>query len=85
MTEFLRLLRYLKPYAGIFAVSIVLMLLTGLLEGGTILLLQPIFDTITGFAGGSPLASWLRFLTPAGENSLQTIALSGLHTPQGSD
>jgi subfamily B ATP-binding cassette protein MsbA len=75
MTEFVRLLRYLKPYSGIFAISIVLMLLTGLLEGGTILLLQPIFDTITGFVGGSAFITRLRFLAPSGQTSLQTIAL----------
>ena len=44
MTEFRRLLGYLKPYRGIFLLSVVLMIATGLLEGGTILLLQPIFD-----------------------------------------
>ncbi len=75
MTDFVRLLRYLKPYSGIFAVSIVLMILTGLLEGGTILLLQPIFDTITGFAAGNAFLARFRFLSTASENSLQTIAL----------
>jgi subfamily B ATP-binding cassette protein MsbA len=48
MTEFARLLRYLKPYRIIFAISVVLMVATGLLEGGMILLLQPIFDTLKG-------------------------------------
>jgi ABC-type multidrug transport system fused ATPase/permease subunit len=48
MTEFSRLLRYLKPYRTIFAISVVLMIATGLLEGGTILLLKPIIDTIKG-------------------------------------
>jgi subfamily B ATP-binding cassette protein MsbA len=75
MSDFLRLLRYLKPYGWIFAISIVLMLATGLLEGATILLLQPIFDTMTGFAGGSSFLARFRFLSPSGETSLQTIAL----------
>jgi subfamily B ATP-binding cassette protein MsbA len=48
MTEFARLLRYLKPYRIIFAISVVLMVATGLLEGGMILLVQPIFDTLKG-------------------------------------
>jgi len=48
MTEFARLLRYLKPYRIICAISVVLMIATGLLEGGTILLLKPIIDTIKG-------------------------------------
>ena len=48
MTEFARLLKYLKPYRIIFVFSVVLMVATGLLEGGLILLLQPIFDTLSG-------------------------------------
>jgi ABC-type multidrug transport system fused ATPase/permease subunit len=48
MTELLRLLKYLRPYRRIFAGSIILMIATGLLEGATILLLQPIFDTLAG-------------------------------------
>jgi ATP-binding cassette, subfamily B, bacterial MsbA len=75
MSEFVRLLRYLKPYTGIFAISIVLMLVTGLLEGATILLLQPIFDTITGYAGGTSFIARFRFLAPSGQTSLQTVAL----------
>lgn len=74
MTEFARLLRYLKPYAMVFTISIALMILTGLLEGGTILLLQPIFDTIAGSGDNSFLAR-LRFVQPSTANSLQFIAL----------
>ncbi len=51
MTEFSRLLRYLRPYRVIFAISIVLMIATGLFEGGTVLLLQPIFDSLAGKLG----------------------------------
>ena len=61
MTEFARLLRYLKPYRIIFAISVVLMVATGLLEGGTILLLQPIFDTISHTQGGGGVFAGLPF------------------------
>ncbi|HEX2490413.1 MAG TPA: ABC transporter transmembrane domain-containing protein [Blastocatellia bacterium] len=61
MTEFARLLRYLKPYRIIFAISVVLMVATGLLEGGTILLLQPIFDTISHAQGGGGVFAGLPF------------------------
>ncbi|HEY9430450.1 MAG TPA: ABC transporter transmembrane domain-containing protein [Blastocatellia bacterium] len=61
MTEFSRLLRYLKPYRIIFAISVVLMVATGLLEGGTILLLQPIFDTISRAQGGGGVFPGLPF------------------------
>src|SRR5262245_30840895 len=61
MTELARLLRYLKPYRIIFAISIVLMVATGLLEGGTILLLQPIFNTISGAQSGGGMFAGLPF------------------------
>src|SRR5215475_4419864 len=61
MTEFSRLLRYLKPYRIIFAISVVLMIATGLLEGGTILLLQPIFDIISGGHSGGGMFARLPF------------------------
>lgn len=65
MTEFARLLKYLRPYRIVFAISVVLMIVTGLLEGGTILLLQPIFDTLSGSQsnggvfGGLPYSQYL--------------------------
>jgi len=64
MTEFSRLLAYLKPYRIIFAISIVLMIATGLLEGGTILLLQPIFDALSGNKTGQSLLQFLPFRLP---------------------
>src|SRR5262249_56852143 len=64
MTEFFRLLRYLRPYRIIFAFSIVLMIATGLLEGGTILLLQPIFDSLSGTKTGQSLLAFLPFALP---------------------
>jgi len=76
MTEFSRLLAYLKPYRIIFAISIVLMIATGLLEGGTILLLQPIFDALSGNKTGQSLLQFLPFRLPdSGEANLQFIAL----------
>ncbi len=78
MTEFARLLKYLRPYRLIFAVSIVLMIATGLLEGATILLLQPIFDTLSGGqSAGSVFANlpFGRYLPAAGAVDLRLIAL----------
>src|SRR5262245_57549990 len=61
MTEFVRLLKFLTPYRIIFAISVVLMIATGLLEGGTILLLKPIFDTISGNQSKGGLFAGLPF------------------------
>ena len=88
MTEFARLLKYLRPYRIVFAISVVLMIVTGLLEGGTILLLQPIFDTLSGSQskggvfGGLPYS---QYLPKADGVDLRTIAvlLVGLTLAKG--
>jgi subfamily B ATP-binding cassette protein MsbA len=77
MTEFARLLKYLRPYRLIFAVSIVLMIATGLLEGATILLLQPIFDTLSGGQSAGGVFTNLpfsRYLPEVGKVDLRLIA-----------
>lgn len=94
MIDFSRLLRFLRPYRIIFAISVVLMIATGLCEGGTILLLKPIFDTISGGSSkGGDFAGLPLFLRhfmasvssagPAG--SLRTVAflLVGLTLAKG--
>ncbi|HKQ93304.1 MAG TPA: ABC transporter transmembrane domain-containing protein [Blastocatellia bacterium] len=88
MTEFARLLRYLKPYRVIFAISVVLMVATGLLEGGTLLLLQPIFDIISGAQSGGGMFAGLPFgeyLPKTGAMDLRVIAvlLVGLTLAKG--
>src|SRR5262249_31915414 len=88
MTEFVRLLRYLRPYRIIFAISIVLMVATGLLEGGTILLLQPIFDMISGAKSGGGVFANLpfgKYFPKAGAIDLRAIAvlLVGLTVAKG--
>jgi subfamily B ATP-binding cassette protein MsbA len=88
MTELARLLRYLKPYRIIFAISVVLMVATGLLEGGTILLLQPIFDIISGAQSGGGMFAGLPFgeyLPKTGAIDLRVIAvlLVGLTLAKG--
>ncbi|HEU0185669.1 MAG TPA: ABC transporter transmembrane domain-containing protein [Blastocatellia bacterium] len=88
MTEFSRLLRYLKPYRIIFAISVVLMVATGLFEGGMILLLQPIFDTISGDHSEGGVFSGLpfgRYLPTAGDIDLRGVAvlLVGLTLAKG--
>ncbi len=77
MSEFARLLRYLRPYRFIFAVSIALMIATGLFEGATILLLQPIFDSLAPKTPAGSLFDKLPFSSyiPAGAESLQLIAI----------
>ncbi|HZS06246.1 MAG TPA: ABC transporter transmembrane domain-containing protein [Blastocatellia bacterium] len=76
MTEFRRLLNYLRPYRGIFALSIVLMVATGVFEGATNLLIVPIFNKLAGTAGESAVFRRLHLdeYLPA-ESTLATIAL----------
>src|SRR5262245_51557026 len=75
MTDFARLLKYLKPYRVIFALSVVLMIMTGLLEGATGLLLVPIFNKLSAAAPSVPsgFLDLERYL-PSGDN-WQTIAI----------
>jgi subfamily B ATP-binding cassette protein MsbA len=78
MTDFARLLKYLKPYRIIFVLSVVLMIATGLLEGATSLLLVPIFDRLSGErAGGiaSGILDLKRYLPSGSEDTWQIIAL----------
>ncbi len=48
MKEFRRLIQYLQPYRITFALSIVLMIATGIFEGATNLLVVPIFNKLAG-------------------------------------
>lgn len=61
MTELFRLLKYLRPYRLIFAISVVLMIVTGVLEGATIMLLQPLFDVLANSQSGQALLKFLPF------------------------
>ena len=88
MADFSRLLKYLAPYKFIFAISVAFMIVTGVFEGATILLLQPIFDALAPApqAGGGlfarlPFAAYL----PSATASLKTIAflLVGLTLAKG--
>jgi len=85
MTEFARLLKYLTPYRIIFAISVILMIATGLLEGGTILLLQPIFDTLSGKGGALTSLPFGDYLPKSGGIDLRAIAvlLVGLTLAKG--
>src|SRR5215813_486864 len=88
MTELARLLRYLRPYQIIFAISVVLMVATGLFEGGTILLLQPIFNTISGYQSGGGVFAGLpfgKYLPKAVAIDLRAVAvlLVGLTVAKG--
>ena len=76
MTDFARLLRYLKPYRIVFVLSVVLMVMTGLLEGATSLLLVPIFDKLSKVGGiPSGILDFKRYLPSGGEETWHIIAL----------
>lgn len=78
MTDFGRLLRYLKPYTAIFSLSIVLMVATGLFEGATNLLIVPIFNTLAGSKAESAALRALHLdgiFPSGGEGSWHWIAL----------
>jgi ATP-binding cassette, subfamily B, bacterial MsbA len=74
MAEFRRLLGYLRPYTPTFALSIVLMVATGLLEGAIGLLLVPIFDQLSGGKHNPGALSWLSI-----ERWVSTSDTSGWH------
>ncbi len=81
MKEFARLLGFLKPYRAIFALSVVLMIATGLLDGATGLLLVPIFDFMTpqadrgGVSGALGILELKRYLPSGNAEAWGTIAL----------
>src|SRR5262249_11373490 len=85
MTEFTRLIKYLTPYRIIFAISVILMIATGLLEGGTILLLQPIFDTLSGKGVAFASLPFGHYLPKSGGIDLRVVAvlLIGLTLAKG--
>jgi len=78
MTDFARLLKYLKPYRMIFALSVVLMIATGLFEGAMSLMLVPIFDQLSGGRAGSISSGFLdlkRYLPSGSEDSWHIMAV----------
>jgi subfamily B ATP-binding cassette protein MsbA len=81
MKEFARLLGFLKPYRALFALSVVLMIATGLLDGATGLLLVPIFDLMAsqpatgGVSGALTFLDLKRYLPLGGAEAWGTIAL----------
>ena len=77
MQEFRRLIQYLRPYRKIAALSIVLMLATGLFEAGTRLLIIPIFDKLSGAEKQSNILQRLHLeqFLPSVDSSLTTVAL----------
>ncbi|MBK9706717.1 MAG: hypothetical protein IPO77_06885 [Acidobacteria bacterium] len=78
MNDFARLIKYLKPYRSTFAISVVLMIATGLLEGGMSLLLVPIFDKLSGNRMGNAASGVLdirRFMPSGSEDTWHIIAL----------
>ncbi len=75
MKEFRRLIQYLKAYRITFALSIVLMIATGIFEGATNLLIVPIFNNLAGAGAQSTVFKQLHLdqYLPDG-SSLTTIA-----------
>ena len=83
MKEFRRLIQYLQPYRITFALSIVLMIATGLFEGATRVLVVPIFNKLADSKGQSSVLQNLQFVLqklhldqflPSESTSLTTIA-----------
>ena len=81
MNDFRRLLGFLKPYRALFALSVVLMIATGLLDGAMGLLLVPIFDLMTaaqskmsGVASAVGLLDFKRWLPTGGTEAWGAIA-----------
>ncbi len=82
MNEFRRLLGFLKPYRALFALSVVLMIVTGLLDGAMGLLLVPIFDLMTAAQAQLPQVpsalrtfDFKRWLPAGGTEAWSTIAV----------
>jgi subfamily B ATP-binding cassette protein MsbA len=79
MNEFRRLLGFLQPYRALFALSVVLMIATGLLDGAMGLLLVPIFDLMTAAQTSLPSVArtfdFKRWLPSGGPEAWSTIAL----------
>jgi subfamily B ATP-binding cassette protein MsbA len=78
MSDFRKLLRNLKPYAGLFVLALLLMMLVGVFEAGRTALLKSIIDELPGGVQvkQTGLASHLdvRNYLPAGTNLLPLIA-----------
>src|SRR5262245_7559494 len=84
MTDFSRLLKYVKPYRAIFAFSVVLMILSGLFEGATSLLLVPIFNNLAGQSAVAVGSLALKNYLPAGESGrLIALLLVGFTLAKG--
>jgi ATP-binding cassette, subfamily B, bacterial MsbA len=78
MHDLRRLLKYLKPHRGIFAIATLAMLAVGLLESATGALIVPIFDQALAQTGGqqTPTLFGLQRIIPAsGVAAWRTIAL----------
>jgi len=78
MHDLRRLLKYLKPHRGIFAIATLAMLVVGLLESAIGALIVPIFDQALAQAGGqrTPTLFGLQRIIPAsGLAAWRTIAI----------
>ena len=78
MRDLRRLLRYLLPHSGAFAIATVAMIVVGLLEGATGALIVPIFDQAFTQGGGNRSATLFglqKIIPPSGLAAWRTIAL----------
>jgi len=78
MRDLRRLLRYLLPHTGTFAVATLAMLVVGVLESATGALIVPIFDQAFSQGGGNrtpTLFGLERIIPPSGLAAWRTIAL----------
>jgi subfamily B ATP-binding cassette protein MsbA len=78
MRDLRRLLRYLLPHSGAFAIATVAMIVVGLLEGATGALIVPIFDQAFTQGDGHRSATLFgleKIIPPSGLAAWRTIAL----------
>jgi subfamily B ATP-binding cassette protein MsbA len=78
MRDLRRLLRYLLPHSGTFAIATLAMIVVGLLESATGALIVPIFDQAFTQGGGNRTATLFgleKIIPPSGLAAWRTIAL----------
>ncbi len=78
MRDLRRLLKYLLPHSGTFAAANLAMIVVGLMDGATTMLLIPIMNQVFG-KGGSQTANslfiWQKIIPPSGLAAWRVIAL----------
>src|ERR1041385_3180050 len=76
MRDLRRLLKYLLPHTGTFIAANVAMIVVGLMDGATTMLLIPIMNQVFGKGGQtSGFFIWQKIIPPSGLAAWRVIAL----------